>query len=59
MDETNEEDIYADQQATLTETIAVVIGKLAAKMPMMTAKEEFVEDVIQDWSEIFGWETAK
>jgi len=58
MDETNEEDIYADQQTTLTETLAVVIGKLAAKKPMMTAKEEFVEDVIRDWSEIFGWETA-
>ena len=54
-----ETDLYADQEQTLTETIAVVLGKIAAGMPMMTAKEEFIEDVVQDWSELFGWDTAK
>lgn len=54
-----ETDIYADQEQTLTETVAVVLGKLANKMPMLTAREEFVEDVVRDWAELFGWDTAK
>ena len=55
----NETNLYADQEQTLTETIAVVLGKLANRMPMLTAREEFVEDVIRDWAEIFGADTAK
>lgn len=54
-----ETDIYADQDQTFLETFAVVKGKIINGIPMMTAKEEFVEDVIRDWAELFGWETAK
>jgi len=54
-----ETDLYADQEQTLTETIAVVRGKIAAGMPMLTAREEFIDSVIADWADLFGWETAK
>lgn len=54
-----EDELYADQEQTLTDTIAVVIGKLAAGIPMLTAREEFIEDVIRDWADLFGAETAK
>lgn len=54
-----EEVIYADQQMTLTEAIAVVIGKRAAKIPITGAREEIAEDFLEDWADIFGWETAK
>jgi hypothetical protein len=54
-----EEDLYTDQQTTFLETFAVVKGKIAAGIPMSTAKEELMEDFIRDWSELFSWETAK
>lgn len=50
-----ETDIYADQGSTLDEVIAVVKGKIAAGIPMMTAKEEFVEDVLTDAVDLFGY----
>lgn len=52
-----EEDIYADQQTTLREAIAIVIGKRAAGMPITGAREELAEDFITDWVEIFGIES--
>ena len=52
-------DLYADQEQTFLETFAVVKGKLAAGIPMTTAREEFINSVIADWSDLFGWETAK
>lgn len=55
----NETDLYADQEQTFTETFAVVKGRMANNMPMSTAKEELMEDFIKEWSELFGWETAK
>lgn len=50
-----ETDLYADQSSTLDEVIAVVKGKIAAGIPMMTAKEEFVEDVLADAVDLFGY----
>lgn len=50
-----ETDIYADQSSTLAEVIAVVKGKMAAGMPMMTAKEEFVEDFLTEAVDLFGY----
>ena len=54
-----ETDIYADQELTLTEAIAVVKGKLAAHIPVAGAKEELAEYFIKEWAEIFGYNTAK
>lgn len=54
-----EEDLYADQQMTLTEAIAVVLGKHAAKIPMLTAREELAESFLEEWADLFGAETAK
>lgn len=55
----SETDLYADQELTLTEAIAVVKGKLAAHIPVAGAKEELAEDFIKEWAEIFGYNTAK
>ncbi len=54
-----ETDIYADQELTLTEAIAVVIGKLANGIPITGAREEVADDFIKDWADLFGAETAK
>lgn len=53
-----ETDLYADQQMTLTEAIAVVKGKLAAGIPIGGAREELADDFIKDWADLFGAETA-
>ena len=54
-----EEDLYANQDLTLTEAIAVVLGKLANGIPISGAKEEVADDFIKDWADLFGAETAK
>lgn len=54
-----ETELYAGQGMTLTEAIAVVIGKRAAGIPMLTAREEVADDFITEWAELFGAETAK
>lgn len=54
-----ETDLYADQEQTFLETFAVVKEKIDAGIPMLTAKEEFIDSVIQDWAELWGYETVK
>lgn len=39
---------------TFLEVLLAVIRKMRTGTPMMTAKEEFVEDVVKDAIEIFG-----
>ena len=46
-----------EQNQTFTETLAIVKYKIAHNLPMTTAKEELVEDFINDWAEIFGYNT--
>lgn len=55
----SEIDLYADQELTLTEAIAVVKGKLAVHIPVAGAKEELAADFIKEWAETFGYNTAK
>lgn len=43
----------------LTEVIAIVRGKKANNIPMLTAQEELCEDYLQEWSQLFGSENAK
>lgn len=57
MDDTSLDDYYADKQSTFEDVLAVVKGKIAAKMPMTTAKEELCEDFIQQWVDAFGYES--
>ena len=45
-----------NQNQTFTETLAVVKYKIENKLPMTTAKEELMEDFIEEWTEIFGYE---
>lgn len=54
-----ENDIYGDQELTLTEAIAVVIGKLAANIPVTGAKEEAAKEFIESWADSFGYLSVK
>lgn len=45
-------------QRTFTEIFAVVKYKIEHNLPMTTAKEELMEDFINDWAENFGYETT-
>lgn len=44
-----------EDERTFTEIYAVVKYKILKKIPMSTAKEEMMEDFINDWSELFGF----
>lgn len=55
--ELRNDDYY--KQMTLTEALAIVIYKRANNLPPSTAKEEMAEDFLEDWAELFGYETAK
>lgn len=41
------------------ETFAIVKYKLSKNKPMMSAREEMMEDFIKDWAEVFGYESVK
>ncbi len=43
------------EDATLRETLAVVIAKMANKMSMSNEKEKFCEKVIAEWCSQFGF----
>lgn len=55
MDDTTFDEFYLDQQLTFGDVFAIVKGKMANKLPMTTAKEEFLEDVIEDAVDLFGY----
>ena len=42
---------------TFSEIFAVVKYKIEHRLPMITAKEELMQDFISDWVEIFGYDT--
>lgn len=46
-------------ERTFIEVAAAVIFKIQNKIPMTTAKEELMEDFIEDWSEAFGFDYTK
>ena len=50
------DEYYLDQQLTFGDVFAIVKGKMANKLPMTTAKEEFLEDVIEDAVDLFGYD---
>lgn len=56
MNHTMFDTVYREPEQTLDDVIAVVKYKIANKMPMMTAKEEFVEDLLKDTIDTFGYE---
>mgnify|MGYP007069842426 CR=1 FL=1 len=49
-----EDDIYTDQQITLQEAIAIVIGKRAAGIPITGVREELANEFITEWVDAFG-----
>lgn len=57
MGDTTLDEYYLDQQLTFGDVFAIVKGKMANKLPMTTAKEEMMEDFINDWAELFGYES--
>lgn len=56
MNDTTLDEYCLDQQLTFGDVFAIVKGKMANKIPMTTAKEEFLEDVISDAVELFGYD---
>lgn len=54
---TDTEDLYADQQTTLQEAIAIVIGKRQAGIPLNGFREEFAEELIALWTDAFGFDS--
>ena len=44
-----------DNDTTLRETLAIVIAKMANKMPMENEKEKFCEKIITEWCSQFGF----
>jgi len=43
-----------EEDTTLRETLAIVIGKIANKIPMSNEKEKFCEKMITEWCKNFG-----
>lgn len=48
-----------EDNRTFTEIFAAVKYKIEHNIPMMTAKEELMEDFIEEWSENFGYATTR
>lgn len=44
---------------TFTKVFAAVKYKIQNKLPMLTAREELMENFIKDWVDAFGFETLK
>lgn len=57
MNDTTLDEYYLDQQLTFGDVFAIVKGKMANKIPMTTAKENVMEDFINDWVDIFGYDS--
>jgi hypothetical protein len=47
----------ADER-TFIEVLLAVIRKMRTGIPMMTAKDELMEDFIEQWVDIYGDETV-
>lgn len=56
MNNTMFDTVYREPESTIDEVIAIVKFKIANNIPMATAKEEFVEDVIEDAIDLFGYD---
>ena len=56
MNDTTLDEHYLDQQLTFGDVFAIVKGKMANKIPMTTAKEEWCEDIIEDAVDLFGYD---
>lgn len=50
--------VYRNPESTIDEVIAIVKFKIANNIPMTTAKEEFVEDILKDAIDLFGYDFA-
>lgn len=48
----------ADENMNFEEILAIVRYKIANKIPMTTAREEVMEEFLQDWSDLFGSDSA-
>ena len=55
----NEKDAFKTTYKPLTEVIAIIRGRQAAGLPMLTAQEEIVEQYLEEFAELFGWENAR
>lgn len=53
----DDKDTWEDNR-TFTEVFAAVKYKITNNIPMMTAKEELMQDFIEEWAENFGFESC-
>lgn len=56
MNNTMFDTVYREPEQSLDDVIAVVKYKIANNVPMLTAREEFVEDLLKDAVDTFGYE---
>ena len=57
MDDTTLDNYYTDAEMTFKEIYAVVRYKMLHNEPMLTARQELMQDFIQDWADAFGYES--
>ena len=48
-----------EDNRSFTEVFAAVKYKVLNKLPMLTAREELMENFIKDWVDAFDYETLK
>ena len=58
MDDTTLDEFYEQQEMDFSEVYAIVKYKMLNDIPMLTAKEELMEDFIKQWSDFFGSKSA-
>lgn len=56
INDTELDEFYEDAEMSFGDVFAIVKGKMANKIPVSTAKEEFLEDVIEDAVDLFGYD---
>ena len=52
-------DKQMEDTRTFTEVFAAVTYKIKNNLPMLTAREELMENFIKDWTDSFGYEALK
>lgn len=57
MNDTKFDEFYEDAEMSFGDVFAIVKGKMANKIPMTTAKEELMKKLIEEWVDIFGYDS--
>lgn len=55
--DTQLDNYYEDAEMSFTDVFAIVKGKMVNKLPMTTAKEELMKELIEEWVGHFGYDS--